>query len=109
MKNINLNFSRLFTLAFLPVFTSLAIYLNWDQGPFNFSGPHALGKGFIWMSFVLFSLYSGYCTLHIVDHPKSLLLERSDTSLLCDSLRFIGDEVYLESWKFQGVVIRTHY
>lgn len=56
--------TKLLILIFLPVFTFCAIYLNWNQGPFNFSGPYFAGKMFIWLSFIAFSIYSGYCTYH---------------------------------------------
>lgn len=54
--------TKLLVLIFLPVFSFCAIYLNWNQGPFDFSGPYFIGKMLIWLSFIAFSIYSGYCT-----------------------------------------------
>jgi len=54
---------RRLVLTILPVFVFGAIYLNWNQGPFNFDGPMPVMKGLVWISFILFSAYSGYCTL----------------------------------------------
>lgn len=55
---------RRLVLAFLPIFVLGAIYFNWDQGPFHFDGPFAFMKLLVWISFALFSAYSGYCTLN---------------------------------------------
>ncbi len=54
---------KLLTLAFLPIFTVVALYLNWDVGPFDFHGPLWWIKGLLWVAFAAFSTYSGYCTL----------------------------------------------
>ena len=40
-----------------------AIYINWGQGPFQFSGPLWPVKILIWVVFFAFSAYSGFCTV----------------------------------------------
>ncbi len=50
-------------LATLPIFVIGAIYLNWNQGPFNFNGPLPFVKALIWISVVLFTAYSRWSPL----------------------------------------------
>lgn len=54
---------RILNLTILPIFVFGALYLNWESGPFKFDGPFPLAKAAIWLTFALFSMYSGYCTL----------------------------------------------
>jgi len=54
---------KLLTLLFLPIFTLIAIFLNWERGPFAFNGPLPWIKALLWFAFAGFSAYSGYCTV----------------------------------------------
>lgn len=53
---------KLLILSSLPIFTISAIYLNWDKAPLDFSGDYFILKILIWLAYILFSIYSGYCT-----------------------------------------------
>lgn len=54
---------KIFILSTLPLFTIAALILNWDSNPFRFDGEYAVIKIGLWILFIAFSSYSGYCTL----------------------------------------------